>query len=88
MTHGAMLFRWLQRDAGSAPKGAGRALCGYARLIRSGQNPKEPAKSTGGQVFLDAGSSCPRGKTFAMGSRQGHRIEKIEMFPAPGREWK
>lgn len=41
-----MLFGWLQRDAGSAPEGAGRALRGYMCLIRNRGNLKETAKST------------------------------------------
>lgn len=93
MTHGAQLFRWLQRDAVSAPEGAGRALHGYARLIRNGGNLKETAKSTGGLDKAAPGISgtpgpAAREKTFAVGLRQGHSMEKIQMFPGPGREWK
>lgn len=72
MTHGARLFEWLPRDAGSAPEGAGRALGGYAHLIRNGGNLKERAKSTGGldngapaisgcQVWLPRGRPSPWG---------------------------
>ena len=28
-----------------------------------------------------------QGKTFAVGSRQGHKMEKIQMFPVPGTKW-